>query len=126
MEDLWPRALFTAILLAPPSILGMRALLRGPTRFAGRVVPRRMNWVIAAIWLAAFPLTVGIVFARIYLVPPRSSEEADYLGNDWGPAVLRMISVLCLITGGAIALMTARPEEVPKDKGKPKKKKKRK
>jgi len=120
MEDDWPSAIFTAFLLAPPSILGIRALIRGPTRFAGRVVPKGMDRLAAAVWLAAFPLTIAIVFTRIHYFPPRTLTEADYLANDWGPLVLRVMSIASLVTGGAIALLTARPEVKPRVKGKSK------
>jgi uncharacterized membrane protein YdjX (TVP38/TMEM64 family) len=120
MEDDWPSAIFTAVLLAPPSILGIRALIRGPTRFAGRVVPKGMDRLAAAIWLAAFPLTIAIVFIRITYFPPRRLTEANYLANDWGPLVLRVLSITCLLIGGAIALLTARPEVKPRVKGKSK------
>jgi hypothetical protein len=49
MENDWPGAIFTAFLLAPPSFLGIRALIRGPTRFAGKVVPIRMDRLAAAV-----------------------------------------------------------------------------
>jgi hypothetical protein len=64
MKDDWGSAFLTAFLLAGPSILGVRALFRGPTRFAGRVVPRAMDRLAAAVWLAAFALTIAIVFYR--------------------------------------------------------------
>lgn len=120
METDWPSALLTAFLLAPPSFLGVRALMRGPTRFAGRAVPIAMDRLAAAVWLSAFPLTVAIVFSRLYYYPPRTLAEANYLGNDWGPLVLRVLSIVCLLIGGAIALVTAKPEVKPKPKGKSK------
>jgi hypothetical protein len=118
MENDWLGAIFTALLLAPPSVLGIRALIRGPTRFAGKIVPIRMDRLAAAVWLAAFPLTIAIVFFRLYYSPPRTHSEANYLANEWGPFVLRALSVTCLLIGGAIALMTARPEVKPKVSGK--------
>lgn len=120
MDEDWPSAIFTAILLAPPSILGVRALIRGPTRFAGKVVPKEMDRLAAAVWLAAFPLTILIVITRLYYFPPRTLTEANYLANDWGPLVLRVMSIACLVTGAAIALVTARPEVKPRVKGKSK------
>jgi hypothetical protein len=120
MENDWPGAFLTAILLAPPSFLGVRALIRGPTRFAGKVVPIAMDRVAAAVWLSAFPLTIAIVFARLSYYPPRTLEQANYLANDWGPMVLRVLSIACLLIGGAVALLTARPEEKPRPKGKSK------
>jgi hypothetical protein len=120
METNWPSAILTAFLLAPPSFLGVRALIRGPTRFAGRVVPKAMDRLAAAVWLSAFPLTVAIVFTRLKYYPPRSLTEANYLADDWGPMVLRVLSIICLLLGGAIALVTARPEVKPKPKGKSK------
>src|SRR4051812_26846033 len=87
MENDWPGAIFTAFLLAPPSILGIRALFRGPTRFAGKVVPIRMDRLAAVVWLSAFPLTVAIVFIRLSFSPPRTQSEANYLANEWGPFV---------------------------------------
>ena len=89
MENDWPGAIFTAFLLAPPSVLGIRALIRGPTRFAGKVVPIGMDRLAAAVWLSAFPLTIAIVFIRLYYSPPRTQSEANYLANEWGPFVLR-------------------------------------
>jgi hypothetical protein len=120
METDWPSAILTAALLAPPSFLGVRALIRGPTRFWGRVVPAGMNRLAAAVWLAAFPLTVAIVYLRLSYYPPRTMREADYLANDWGPLVLRASSIACLFVGGTIALVTAKPEVKPKPKGKSK------
>ncbi len=119
MENEWPSAIVTAFLLAPPSILGLRALLRGPTRFAGMVVPEAMDRLAATVWLAALPLTIVIVFTRIHYFPPRSMDEANRLANDWGPLVLRVTSVFCLITGGIIAWQAAKPEEKPRRKGMP-------
>ena len=89
MENDWPGAIFTAFLLAPPSVLGIRALIREPTRFAGKVVPIGMDRLAAAVWLSAFPLTIAIVFIRLTYFPPRTHAEANYLANDWGPFVLR-------------------------------------
>ena len=120
METDWPNAIFTAFLLAPPSFLGVRALIRGPTRFWGRVVPAGMNRLAAAVWLAAFPLTIAIVIIRFSYYPPRTVAEANYLSDDWGPLVLRAMSIACLFAGGTIALITARPEVKPKPKGKSK------
>jgi hypothetical protein len=118
MENDWLGAIFTAFLLAPPSFLGIRALFRGPTRFAGKVVPITMDRLAAAVWLSAFPLTIAIVFIRFSYSPPRTNSEANYLANEWGPFVLRALGVTCLLIGGAIALLTARPEVKPKAKGK--------
>lgn len=118
MEDDWPGAIFTAFLLAPPSVLGIRSLIRGPTRFAGKVVPGRMDRLAAAVWLSAFPLTIAIVFLRFFYFPPRTRSEASYLANEWGSLVLRTLSVACLLIGGSIALLTARPEVKPKAAGK--------
>ncbi len=118
MEDNWLSAIFTAFLLAPPSVLGIRALIQGPTRFAGKAVPIGMDRLAAAVWLSAFPLTIVIVFSRLYYSPPRTQAEADYLANEWGPFVLRALSVTCLLIGGAIALVTAKPEVKPKVAGK--------
>jgi hypothetical protein len=122
MKDDWGSAFLTAFLLAGPSILGVRALFRGPTRFAGRVVPRAMDRLAAAVWLAAFPLTIAIVFTRISYFPPRTLNEADYLSDVWAPGVLRVASIACLVIGGTIALLTARPEVKPKVKVKGKSK----
>jgi hypothetical protein len=118
MEHDWLGAIFTAILLAPPSVLGVRALIRGPTRFAGKVVPIGMNRRAAAVWLSPFPLTIAIVFLRLYYSPPRTQTEADHVANEWGPLVLRALSIGCLLIGGAIALSTARPEVKPRVSGK--------
>jgi hypothetical protein len=118
MENDWLGAIFTAFLLAPPSVLGIRALIRGPTRFAGKVVPIRMDRLAAAVWLSVFPLTIAIVFIRLAYSPPRTYSEADHLANEWGPLVLRALSVTCLLIGGAIALLTSRPEVKPKVSGK--------
>jgi hypothetical protein len=118
MENDWPGAIFTAFLLAPPSVLGIRALIRGPTRFAGKVVPIGMDRLAAAVWLSAFPLTIAIIFTRLTYFPPRTQAEANYLANDWGPYVLRALSITCLLIGGAIALSTARPEVKPRVRGK--------
>jgi hypothetical protein len=118
MENDWIGAIFTAFLLAPPSVLGIRSLIRGPTRFAGKVVPIGMDRLAAAVWLSAFPLTIAIVFIRLSYSPPRTHSEANYLANEWGPFVLRALSGTCLLIGGAIALMTARPEVKPKVSGK--------
>ena len=107
MENDWIGAIFTAFLLAPPSFLGIRALIRGPTRFAGKVVPIGMDRLAAAVWLSVFPLTIAIVFIRLFYFPPRTQSEANYLANEWGPFVLRAISVSSLLIGGAIAFMTA-------------------
>src|SRR5262249_46477384 len=90
------------------------ALIRGPTRFAGRVVPIVMDRLAAAVWLSAFPLTIAIVFTRLFCFPPRTHSEANYLADEWGPFVLRAVSVACLLIGGAIVLLTARPEAKPK------------
>src|SRR5262245_35039249 len=118
MEHDWLGGIFTAFLLAPPSFLGVRALIRGPTRFAGKVVPNGMDRLAAAVWLSAFPLTIVIVFARLYYSPPRTHSESNYLANEWAPLVLRVLSFTCLLSGGAIALSTARPEVKPKVRGK--------
>jgi hypothetical protein len=118
MGDDWLGAIVTAFLLAPPSVLGIRALIRGPTRFAGKFVPIRMDRLAAAVWLSAFPLTIVIVFSRLYYFPPRTQSEANDLANEWGPFVLRALSVTCLLIGGTIALLTARPEVKPKVGGK--------
>lgn len=118
MEKDWSGAIFTAILLAPPSFLGVRSLIRGPTRFAGKVVPIEMDRLATAVWLLVFPLTIVIVFFRLYYSPPRTQSEADYLANEWGPLVMRALSVTCLLIGGGIALRTARPEVKPKAGGK--------
>ena len=118
MEHDWLGAIFSAFLLAPPSVLGIRSLIRGPTRFAGKVVPIGMDRLAAAVWLSPFPLTIAIVFIRLYYSPPRTESEANDLANDWGPLVLRALSITCLLIGGAIALLTARPELKPKVGGK--------
>ncbi len=118
MENDWMGAIFTAILLAPPSILGIRSLIRGPTRFAGKVVPVGMDRLAAGVWLSVFPVTMAIVFIRLFYSPPRTQSEANYLADEWGPFVLRALSVTCLLIGGAIALVTARPEVKPKVSGK--------
>lgn len=118
MEYDWPGGIFTAFLLAPPSVLGVRSLIRGPTRFAGKVVPIGMDRLAAAVWLSPFPLTIAIVFIRLYYSPPRTQSEANDLANEWGPLVLRALSITCLLIGGAIALLTARPEVKPKVGGK--------
>ena len=118
MEHDWLGAIFTAFLLAPPSVLGIRSLIRGPTRFAGKVVPSRMDRMAAAVWLSPFPLTLAIVFIRLFYFPPRTHSEANYLANEWGPLVLRALSVACLLIGGSIALLTARPEVKPRVGGK--------
>ena len=118
MEHDWPGGIFTAVLLAPPSVLGVRSLIRGPTRFAGKVVPIGMDRLAAAVWLSPFPLTIAIVFIRLYYSPPRTQSEANHLANEWGPLVLRALSMTCLLIGGAIALLTARPELKPKVGGK--------
>ena len=118
MEHDWPGGIFTAFLLAPPSVLGVRSLIRGPTRFAGKVVPIGMDRLAAAVWLSPFPLTIAIVFIRLYYSPPRTQSDADYLANEWGPLVLRALSITGLLIGGAIALLTARPEVKPKVGGK--------
>jgi len=118
MEHDWPGGIFTAFLLAPPSVLGVRSLIRGPTRFAGKVVPIGMDRLAAAVWLSPFPLTIAIVFIRLYYSPPRTQSEANYLANEWGPLVLRALSITCLLIGGAIALLAARPEVKPKVGGK--------
>jgi hypothetical protein len=118
MEHDWPGGIFTAFLLAPPSVLGVRSLIRGPTRFAGKVVPIGMDRLAAAVWLSPFPLTIAIVFIRLYYSPPRTQSEANYLANEWGPLVLRALSITCLLIGGGIALLTARPELKPKVGGK--------
>jgi hypothetical protein len=120
MENDWPGAIFTAFLLAPPSFLGVRALIRGPTRFAGKVVPIGMDRLATAVWLSVFPLTIAIVFIRLSYSPPRTHTEANYLANDWGPFVLRALSITCLLIGGAIALLSARPEVKPRVRGKSK------
>ena len=106
------------VLARAASILGIRALIQGPTRFAGKVVPIRMDRLAAAVWLSVFPLTIAIVFTRLFYSPPRTHSEANYLANEWGPFVLRALSVTCLFTGGAIALLTATPEVKPKVTGK--------
>ena len=118
MDHDWLGTIFTALLLAPPSVLGIRSLIRGPTRFAGKVVPIGMDRLAAAVWLSVFPLTIAIVFIRLFYFPPRTQSEANYLANEWGPFVLRAISVSSLLIGGAIAFMTARPEVKPKISGK--------
>lgn len=118
MEKDWSEAIITAILLAPPSFLGVRSLIRGPTRFAGKVVPIEKDRIAAAVWLLVFPLTIAIVFLRLYYSPPRTQSEADYLANEWGPLVMRALSVTCLLIGGAIALASAIPEVKPKVVGK--------
>ena len=118
MEHDWLGGIFTAFLLAPPSVLGIRSLIRGPTRFAGKVVPIGMDRLAAAVWLSPFPLTIAIVFIRLSYSPPRTQSEANYLANEWGPFVLRALSITCLLIGGAIALLTARPELKPKVRGK--------
>jgi uncharacterized membrane protein YdjX (TVP38/TMEM64 family) len=118
MDHDWLGAIFTAFVLAPPSVLGIRSLIRGPTRFAGKVVPIGMDRLAAAVWLSVFPLTIAIVFIRLFYVPPRTQSEANYLASEWGPFVLRAISVCSLLIGGAIAFMTARPEVKPKISGK--------
>jgi hypothetical protein len=51
MEHDWLDGIFTAFLLAPPSVLGVRSLIRGPTRFAGKVVPIGMDRLAAAVSL---------------------------------------------------------------------------
>ncbi|MHC5537976.1 hypothetical protein ACYOEI_07060 [Singulisphaera rosea] len=114
MEKDWSGAILTAVLLTPPSFLGVRSLIRGPTRFAGKVVPIEMDRLATAIWLAVFPLTIAIVFFRLYYSPPRTQSEADYLAKEWGPLVIRALSITCLLVGGGIALRTARPEAKPK------------
>ena len=118
MEHDWLGGIFTAFLLALPSVLGVRSLIRGPTRFAGKVVPIGMDRLAAAVWLSPFPLTIAIVFIRLYYSPPRTQSEANHLANEWGPLVLRALSITCLLIGGAIALLTARPEVKPKVSGK--------
>ena len=118
MEHDWLGGIFTAFLLAPPSVLGVRSLIRGPTRFAGKVVPIGMDRLAAAVWLSPFPLTIAIVFIRLYYSPPRTPSEANDLADEWGPLVLRALSITCLLIGGAIALQTARPEVKPKVSGK--------
>ena len=118
MDHDWLGAIFTAFLLAPPSVLGVRSLIRGPTRFAGKVVPIAMDRLAAAVWLSVFPLTIAIVFIRLFYFPPRTQSEANYLASEWGPFVLRAISVCSLLIGGAIAFTTARPEVKPKISGK--------
>ena len=64
------------------------------------------------------PLTLAIVIGRIYRFPPRTQSEAQYLSNDWGTLVLRVTSIACLLIGGAIALISAKPEPRPSPKGK--------
>ena len=91
MEHDWLGGIFTAFLLAPPSVLGVRSLIRGPTRFAGKVVPIGMDRLAAAAWLSPFPLTIAIVFFRLYYSPPRTQSEANHLANEWGPLVLRAL-----------------------------------
>ncbi len=118
MEHDWPDGIFTAFLLAPPSVLGVRSLFRGPTRFARKVVPIEMDRLAAAVWLSPFPLTIAIVFIRLYYSPPRTQSEANSLANEWGPLVLRSLSITCLLIGAGIALLTARPEPKPKVGGK--------
>ena len=113
MEHDWLGGIFTAFLLAPPSVLGVRSLIRGPTRFAGKVVPIGMDRLAAAVWLSPFPLTIAIVFIRLYYSPPRTQSEANDLANEWGPLVLRALSITSLLIGGAIALLTARPDVKP-------------
>jgi hypothetical protein len=102
MDHDWLGAIFTAFLLAPPSVLGIRSLIRGPTRFAGKVVPIGMDRLAAAVWLSVCPSTIAIVFIRLFYFPPRTQSEANYLANEWGPFVLRAISVCSLLIGGAI------------------------
>lgn len=118
MDHDWTGGIFTAFLLAPPSVLGVRSLLRGPTRFAGKVVPPGMDRLAAAVWLTPFPLTIAIVYLRLLYFPPRTHSEANHLANEWGPLVLRALSVACLVIGGSIALLTAAPEVKPKVGGK--------
>jgi hypothetical protein len=88
------------------------------TRFAGKVVPIGMDRLAAAVWLSPFPLTIAIVFIRLYYSPPRTEAEANHLANEWGPWVLRGLSITCLLIGGAVAILTARPEVKPKVGGK--------
>jgi hypothetical protein len=118
MDNDYTGAVITAIFLAPPSILGLRAIVRGPTRIGGKVVPATIDRVASAIWLAPLPLTLAIVFTRIRYFPPRTMEEANDLANVWGPMVVRVASVICLIVGLAVAWGSARPEERPATRGK--------
>ena len=48
-----------------------------------------MDRLAAAVWLSSFPLTIAIVFIRLYYSPPRTQSEANHLANEWGPLVLR-------------------------------------
>ncbi len=113
MDDDWGDAIVTACLWGPPSLAGVLALVNGPIRFSGRALTTGMNRLVAAIWLAPLPVTilvaVGIVAAR-----RASADEAGRIAQDASTSVLRLLSVLCLLAGGTIALAGARPVIPPK------------
>lgn len=121
LDEDWLESVATAILWAPPSVLGVLAIVKGPIRFSDRVVSRGMSWLAALIWLAPLPLALASSLGILFFAQPRP-EEAARIGREGVVVALRLLSVLCLLTGLLIAGWASRPEVVAKPKRKTRKK----
>ena len=111
MDPEWREALITAGTWGPPTVLGIRALVRGPIRFRGRVVTKWQNALIAAVWLSPLPAAILVTILRL-MKRDKDPAAAVRLALEFAN-LLRYLGVVTLFIGGAMFLALARPEPKP-------------